>query len=87
MRDKQILAVYFKGLIGSIRTIVKCRNPETFEQTKQIARSKKIEFNSDKEAQEYIKTNSEFENRNKNYLRSNNNFHHSNNNAQNNNSN
>lgn len=45
---EQTLAVYIKKLIHSIRTIVKSRNPKTFKQAKQIARSEEIEFNSAK---------------------------------------
>lgn len=61
---EQTFAVYIKWIIGPIRTIVKSQNPLTLEQAKQIARSEKIEFNSDREAINNLNKNRNFKNQN-----------------------
>lgn len=72
--SEQTLSIYIKRLIGPIKTIIKSRDSETFEKAKRISRSKKMEFNWDKEVLGYVKTNSGFENSDNNYSHYNKNF-------------
>lgn len=75
---EQTLAIFIKGLISPIRTIVKAQCPKTLEIAKQLAKAEEAEFNSERENSRY--RNDYSNNRNNNNLTRNNtgNFHRTN---------
>ncbi|KAL4088859.1 hypothetical protein QTP88_023943 [Uroleucon formosanum] len=54
---EQTLVVFLKGLIPSLRTIVKSRNPPTLEAAMQLAKEEETELTSDYDAYQYYGNN------------------------------
>ena len=50
---EQTLAIFIKGLIEPIRTIVKARNPKTLEIAKQLAKAEEVEYLTERETTRY----------------------------------
>jgi len=70
---EQTLAIFVKGLIEPIRTIVKARNPKTLEIAKQLAKAEEVEYLTEKESNRYRNDYSNNRNNNNNSSRNNSN--------------
>lgn len=84
---EQTLVVFIKGLIPSLKTIVKSRNPATLELAIQVAKDEETEIKSESDAYQYYGNNSGNNNNrrdNNRYSNSNNNYNAPNNNRPNN---
>jgi hypothetical protein len=66
---EQTLAIFIKGLIEPMRTVVKSRNPKTLEVAKQLAKAEEVEYQAERENSRYR---NDYTN-NRNFSRNNNN--------------